>query len=86
MSETLEGVMSALSPALVHKKVPTNYRTAEGSKKFKGAHMTTYNSTWTNSGTEPSYMTGMIFYELESKACEIYRIFWIHMETFHFRR
>jgi hypothetical protein len=42
MSETLEGVMSALSPALVHKKVPTNYRTAEGSKKFTHENLQLY--------------------------------------------
>jgi hypothetical protein len=37
MAETLEGVPFALSPALVHNKAPINYRTAEGSKIFKGA-------------------------------------------------
>jgi hypothetical protein len=88
MSETLEGVPFAISPALVHNNAPINYRTAEGSKIFKGAisPLPTCKSSWMNSETGPSYMIDMLFYCLKSKAWEIYAICWIHMEKFHFRR
>jgi hypothetical protein len=69
MAKTLERGPFVFSPALVHKKTPINYRTAEGSKIFKGVTVppplqSDYTSNnlqffLMNSETDPSCTTGI---------------------------